>query len=136
VKHLLPITVLLCLPSCGIYTKLNEAVDRIDLATKDADQALQGVQQGLVAMGEKGQQLADKVEQVRTALAQSDMNADGRVSGVNEWTELIYQLLAILGIGGYAVSTNAKRRASTQAIYAQLDQLKTTVRASGNPAAE
>ena len=128
--------VLLLLPSCGIYSKLNEAVDRIDLATKEADQALQGVQQGLVAMGEKGQQLAEKVEQVRAAVAQSDINADGRVSGVNEWTELIYQLLAILGVGGYAVSTNAKRRASTQAIYAQLDQLKTTVRSNGSTAAE
>ena len=130
------LTLLLLLPSCGIYSKLNEAVDRIDLATKEADQALHGVQQGLVAMGEKGQQLAEKVEQVRAAVAQSDINADGRVSGVNEWTELIYQLLAILGVGGYAVSTNAKRRASTQAIYAQLDELKTTVRSNGGTAAQ
>ena len=134
-------TLLLCclatlFSSCGIYTKLNEAVDRIDLATKEADQALAGVQQGLVAMGEKGQQLADKVEQVRTALAQADKNADGRVSGVGEWTELVYQLLALLGVGGYAISTNAKRRANTQEIYAQLDQLKDAVRGGGTAAAQ
>lgn len=127
---------LLLLPSCGIYTRLNEAVDRIDVATKEVDQALAGVQQGLAAMGEKGQQLAEKVEQVRTALAQADLNADGRVSGVSEWTELVYQLLALLGVGGYAVATNAKRRANTQAIYAQLDELKTAVRSSGNTAVE
>ena len=130
------LTLLLLLPSCGIYSKLNEAVDRIDLATKEADQSLQGVQQGLAAMGEKGQQLADKVEQVRAALEQADMNADGKVSGVSEWTELIYQLLALLGVGGYAVATNAKRRANTQAIYAQLDELKTSVRSSSNAVAE
>ena len=87
-------------------------------------------------MGEKGQQLADKVEQVRAALEQADMNADGKVSGVSEWTELIYQLLALLGVGGYAVATNAKRRANTQAIYAQLDELKTSVRSSSNAVAE
>jgi hypothetical protein len=127
-KALLLAAVICTLPSCGIYTKLNDAVDRIDLATKEADQALQGVQQGLVAMGDKGKELADKVEQVRTALAQADLNADGRVAGVNEWTELIYQLLALLGVGGYAVATNAKRRANTQAIYAQLDELKAAVR--------
>ena len=127
---------LLVLPSCGIYTRLNDAVDRIDLATKEADQALAGVQQGLVAMGEKGQQFADKVEQVRAALAASDANADGRVSGIGEWSELIYQLLAILGVTGYAVSTNAKRRASTQEIYAQLDQLKDAVRGGGTAAAQ
>jgi len=130
------LTTCLLLPSCGIYTRLNEAVDRIDIATKEADQALAGVQQGLVAMGEKGQQLADKVEQVRTALAQADKNADGRVSGVSEWTELVYQLLALLGVGGYAVSTNAKRRANTQEIYAQLDQLKAAVRGGGTAAAQ
>lgn len=130
------LAVVLLLPSCGIYTRLNEAVDRIDVATKEADQALAGVQQGLVAMGEKGQQLAEKVEQVRTALAQADKNADGRVSGVGEWTELIYQLLALLGVGGYAVATNAKRRANTQEIYAQLDQLKDAVRGGGNTTAQ
>lgn len=134
-RYLLLGTVLL-LSSCGIYTRLNEAVDRIDVATKEADQALAGVQQGLAAMGEKGQQLAEKVEQVRTALAQADLNADGRVSGVSEWTELVYQLLALLGVGGYAVATNAKRRANTQAIYAQLDELKTAVRSSGNTAVQ
>ena len=49
--------ILLCalvatLPSCGLYSKLNDAVDRVDLATAKADQALVGIEQGLATMGE------------------------------------------------------------------------------------
>lgn len=132
-KHLLSITVLLCLPSCGIYTKLNEAVDRVDLATQKADQALQGVEQGLASMGEKGEALAAKVAEIRAAVNEADKNNDGRVAGVTEWTDLLYQLLAILGIGGYAVTTNTKRRQNVQAIYQEIDALKDRVRVAELP---
>lgn len=128
-RYLLLGTVLL-LPSCGIYSKLNEAVDRVDLATQKADQALQGVEQGLAAMGEKGEALASKVAEIRAAIASADQNADGRVSGVTEWADLIYQLLAILGIGGYAASTNAKRRQNVAALYGEIDALKERVRST------
>jgi hypothetical protein len=131
-RYLLLGTVLL-LPSCGIYTKLNEAVDRVDLATQKADQALQGVEQGLVAMGEKGEALAAKVAEIRAAVGRADANSDGRVSGIAEWTDLIYQLLAILGIGGYAVTTNAKRRQNVAALYTEIDALKDRVRVAELP---
>lgn len=126
---------LLLLPSCGIYTKLNEAVDRVDLATKQAEESLQGVEAGLKAMGTKGEEIAAKVAEIRTAVVEADKNGDGKVAGLEEWYGLVMQLLTILGIGGYAVSTNAKRRANAQTIFEQIDQLKERVRAAEQPAA-
>ena len=122
------LSVLFLLPSCGIYTKLNEAVERVDLATQEADKALQGMQAGLASMGAKGEELAAKLAEVRTAIVEADKNGDGRVVGMDEWYALIVQLLAILGVGGYAVQTNAKRRENVQALYEQLDQLKDRIR--------
>jgi hypothetical protein len=119
---------LLLLTSCGVYTKLNDAVDRVDLATKEAEKALIGVEAGLKSMGTKGEELAAKVAEVKAALAEADKNGDGRVAGLDEWYGLIMQLLAIFGIGGYAVSTNAKRRANTAALYEQIDALKDQIR--------
>lgn len=118
----------LLLPSCGIYTKLNEAVERVDLATQETDKALQGMQAGLASMGTKGEELAAKLAEVRTAIVTADKNGDGRVVGMDEWYTLVVQLLAILGVGGYAVKTNAKRRENVQALYEQLDQLKDRIR--------
>lgn len=126
---------LFLLPSCGIYTKLNEAVDRVDLATKQAEASLQGVEAGLKAMGTKGEEIAAKVAEIRTAVVEADKNGDGKVAGLEEWYGLVMQLLTILGIGGYAVSTNAKRRANAQTIFEQIDQLKERVRAAEQPAA-
>jgi hypothetical protein len=126
---------LLLLPSCGIYTKLNEAVDRVDIATKQAEESLEGVEAGLKAMGTKGEEIANKVAEIRTAIVEADKNQDGKVSGVEEWYGLVMQLLTILGVGGYAVSTNAKRRANAQTMFEQLDQLKERVRAAEQPAA-
>lgn len=126
---------LLLLPSCGIYTKLNEAVDRVDIATKQAEQSLEGVEAGLKAMGTKGEEIANKVAEIRTAIVEADKNKDGKVAGVEEWYGLVMQLLTILGVGGYAVSTNAKRRANAQTMFEQLDQLKERVRAAEQPAA-
>lgn len=119
---------LLLLPSCGIYTKLNEAVDRVDIATKQAEQSLQGVEAGLAAMGTKGEEIAAKVAEIRTAIVEADKNKDGKVAGVEEWYGLVMQLLTILGIGGYAVQTNNKRRANAQTLFEQIDQLKAQVR--------
>lgn len=119
---------LLLLPSCGIYTKLNEAVDRVDLATKEAEKALVGVEAGLRQMGEQGQKLADKAVEVRAAVAAADKNGDGRVSGVEEWYGLVLQLLTIFGVGGYAVATNAKRRSNTAALFEHIDTLKEKMR--------
>ena len=122
------LSVLFLLPSCGIYTKLNEAVERVDLATQEADKALQGMQAGLASMGAKGEELAAKLAEVRVAIAEADKDGDGRVSGLEEWYGLVMQLLTILGVGGYAVSTNAKRRATAQQLYAAIDQLKDKLR--------
>lgn len=119
---------LLLLPSCGLYTQLNDAVNRVDIATKEADKALQGMQAGLASMGTKGEELAAKLAEVRTAIVEADKNGDGRVVGMDEWYALVVQLLAILGVGGYAVQTNAKRRENVQALYEQLDQLKDRIR--------
>lgn len=119
---------LLLLPSCGIYTKLNEAVDRVDLATKQAEESLQGVEAGLKAMGTKGEEIASKVAEIRTAIVEADKNKDGKVAGVEEWYGLVMQLLTILGIGGYAVQTNNKRRANAQTMFEQIDQLKAQIR--------
>lgn len=119
---------LLLLPSCGLYTQLNDAVNRVDIATKEADRALQGMQAGLATMGTKGEELAAKLAEVRTAIVEADKNGDGRVVGMDEWYALVVQLLAILGVGGYAVKTNAKRRENVQALYEQLDQLKDRIR--------
>ena len=126
---------LFLLPSCSIYTKLNEAVDRVDIATKQAEQSLEGVEAGLKAMGTKGEEIANKVAEIRTAIVEADRNGDGRVAGVEEWYGLVMQLLTILGVGGYAVSTNAKRRANAQTMFEQLDQLKERVRATEQPSA-
>lgn len=119
---------LLLLPSCGIYTKLNEAVDRVDIATKQAEESLQGVEAGLKAMGTKGEEIASKVAEIRTAIVEADKNKDGKVAGVEEWYGLVMQLLTILGIGGYAVQTNNKRRANAQTMFEQIDQLKAQIR--------
>ena len=119
---------LLMLPSCGIYTKLNEAVDRVDIATKQAEQSLQGVEAGLAAMGTKGEEIAAKVAEIRTAIVEADKNKDGKVAGVEEWYGLVMQLLTILGIGGYAVQTNNKRRANAQTLFEQIDALKAQIR--------
>lgn len=126
---------LLLLPSCGIYTRLNDAVERVDIATKQAEESLQGVEAGLKAMGDKGEALAAKVAEIRTAIVDADKNKDGKVLGLDEWYGLIVQLLAILGIGGYAVQTNAKRRENVQALYEQLDGLKDRIRDAAPPAA-
>ena len=133
--RILLLSSLFLLPSCGIYTKLNEAVDRVDLATKQAEESLQGVEAGLKAMGTKGEEIAAKVAEIRTAVVEADKNGDGKVAGLDEWYGLVMQLLTILGIGGYAVSTNAKRRANAQTIFEQIDQLKERVRAAEQPAA-
>lgn len=124
---------LFLLPSCGIYTKLNEAVDRVDLATKQAEESLQGVEAGLKAMGTKGEEIASKVAEIRKAIGEADTNSDGKVAGLEEWYGLVMQLLTILGIGGYAVSTNAKRRANTQTLFQQIDELKERVRVAELP---
>lgn len=126
---------LLLLPSCGIYTRLNDAVERVDIATKQAEESLQGVEAGLKAMGDKGEALAAKVAEIRTAVVDADKNKDGKVLGLDEWYGLIVQLLAILGIGGYAVQTNTKRRENVQALYEQLDGLKDRIRDAAPPAA-
>jgi hypothetical protein len=119
---------LFLLPSCSLYTRLNEAVDRVDLATKETEKALDGVEEGLRSMGTKGEELAAKVAEVKTALQQADTNQDGRVSGLEEWYGLVMQLLTIFGVGGYAVATNAKRRENTAALYQQLDAIKDRLR--------
>jgi hypothetical protein len=119
---------LFLLPSCSLYTRLNEAVDRVDLATKETEKALDGVEAGLRSMGTKGEELAAKVAEVKTALQQADTNQDGRVSGLEEWYGLVMQLLTIFGVGGYAVATNAKRRENTAALYQQLDAIKDRMR--------
>lgn len=119
---------LLLLTSCGVYTKLNDAIDRVDLATKEAEKALTGIEAGLRNMGEQGQKLADKAAEVRAAVAEADTNQDGRVSGLEEWYGLVMQLLTIFGVGGYAVATNAKRRENTAALYQQLDAIKDRLR--------
>jgi hypothetical protein len=119
---------LFLLPSCSLYTRLNEAVDRVDLATKETEKALDGVEAGLRSMGTKGEELAAKVAEVKTALQQADTNQDGRVSGLEEWYGLVMQLLTIFGVGGYAVATNAKRRENTAALYQQLDAIKDRLR--------
>lgn len=121
---------LLLLPSCGLYTQLNQAVERVDFATKEADKALEGVQAGLTAMGAQGEQIAQKVRELRTAIEEADKNQDGRITGMEEWYGLILQLLTLLGVGGYAVQTNAKRRENVQALYEQIDSLKDKVRAT------
>lgn len=126
--HKLILCCLLLLPSCGLYSQLNDAVNRVDIATKEADKALQGMQAGLASMGTKGEELAAKLAEVRTAIVEADKNGDGRVVGMDEWYALVVQLLAILGVGGYAVQTNAKRRENVQALYEQLDQLKDRIR--------
>ena len=126
--HKLLLCFLLLLPSCGLYSQLNEAVNRVDIATKEADRALQGMQAGLATMGTKGEELAAKLAEVRTAIVEADKNGDGRVVGMDEWYALVVQLLAILGVGGYAVQTNAKRRENVQALYEQLDALKDRIR--------
>lgn len=126
--HKILLCCLLLLPSCGLYSQLNDAVNRVDIATKEADKALQGMQAGLASMGTKGEELAAKLAEVRTAIVEADKNGDGRVVGMDEWYALVVQLLAILGVGGYAVQTNAKRRENVQALYEQLDQLKDRIR--------
>jgi hypothetical protein len=127
-KHLPVVLFSLLLSSCGIYTKLNNAVERVDLATAEADKALQGVQAGLAAMGTQGEALAAKVAEIKVAIHDADKNGDGKVVGLEEWYGLIMQLLTIFGIGGYAVATNQKRRENTAALYEQLDALKDKIR--------
>lgn len=132
----LPVVVaLLCAPSCTLYTRLSDAVDRVDLATKDAEQALEGVESGLAQLGDRGRELADTVAQVRVAIAEADRDGDGRVSGVEEWYGLVVQLLAILGVGGYAANVNGRRRATAQQLFAEIDALKDRMRAQP-PAAD
>lgn len=126
--RILLLSSLFLLPSCGIYTKLNEAVDRVDIATKQAEESLEGVEAGLKAMGTKGEEIANKVAEIRTAIVEADRNGDGKVSGVEEWYGLVMQLLTILGVGGYAVSTNAKRRANAQTMFEQIDNIKAQIR--------
>lgn len=126
--RILLLSSLFLLPSCGIYTKLNEAVDRVDIATKQAEESLEGVEAGLKAMGTKGEEIAAKVAEIRTAIVEADRNGDGKVSGVEEWYGLVMQLLTILGVGGYAVSTNAKRRANAQTMFEQIDNIKAQIR--------
>ena len=125
---------LLCAPSCTLYTRLSDAVDRVDMATKETEKALEGVEAGLAQLGDRGRELADTVAQVRVAVVEADRNGDGRVSGVEEWYGLVLQLLAIFGVGGYAASVNGRRRATAQQLYAAIDELKDRVRGTA-PAA-
>ena len=75
-----------------------------------------------------GEEVANKDAEIRTAIVEADKNQDGKVSGVEEWYGLVMQLLTILGIGGYAVQTNNKRRANAQTLFEQIDALKAQVR--------
>lgn len=130
----LPLAVaLLCAPSCTLYTRLSDAVDRVDLATKDAEKALEGVEAGLAQLGDRGRELADKAAQIRAAVAEADRDGDGRVAGVEEWYGLVLQLVTIFGVGGYAATVNGKRRATAQQLYAAIDELKDRVRAAPQP---
>lgn len=131
---------LLCAPSCTLYTRLSDAVDRVDMATQETEKALEGVEAGLAQLGDRGRELADTVAQVRVAVVEADRNGDGRVAGVEEWYGLVLQLLTIFGVGGYAATINGKRRATAQQLYAAIDELKDRVRAAPQqptpPAAE
>ena len=124
---------LLCAPSCTLYTRLSDAVDRVDMATEQTEKALEGVEAGLAQLGDRGRELADTVAQVRVAVVEADRNGDGRVAGVEEWYGLVLQLLTILGVGGYAATVNGKRRATAQQLYAAIDELKDRVRAAPQP---
>jgi hypothetical protein len=121
---------LLCTPSCTLYNRLSDAVDRVDLATQQTEEALEGVEAGLAQLGDRGRELADTVAQVRAAVVEADRDGNGKVSGVEEWYGLVVQLLAIFGVGGYAANVNGKRRATAQQLYAAIDELKDRVRAS------
>jgi hypothetical protein len=121
---------LLCTPSCTLYNRLSDAVDRVDLATQQTEEALEGVEAGLAQLGDRGRELADTVAQVRAAVVEADRDGNGKVSGVEEWYGLVVQLLAIFGVGGYAATVNGKRRATAQHLYAAIDELKDRVRAS------
>jgi hypothetical protein len=121
---------LLCTPSCTLYHRLSDAVDRVDLATQQTEEALEGVEAGLAQLGDRGRELADTVAQVRAAVVEADRDGNGKVSGVEEWYGLVVQLLAIFGVGGYAATVNGKRRATAQQLYAAIDELKDRVRAS------
>lgn len=129
---------LLCAPSCTLYTRLSDAVDRVDMATQETEKALEGVEAGLAQLGDRGRELADTVAQVRVAVVEADRDGDGRVAGMEEWYGLVLQLLAIFGVGGYAASVNGRRRATAQELYAQLDKIKDQLRGapSAPPAAE
>jgi hypothetical protein len=124
---------LLCTPSCTLYNRLSDAVDRVDLATQQTEEALEGVEAGLAQLGDRGRELADTVAQVRVAVVEADRNGDGRVAGVEEWYGLVLQLLTIFGVGGYAATVNGKRRATAQQLYAAIDELKDRVRAAPQP---
>jgi hypothetical protein len=121
--------VALLAPSCTLYSRLSDAVDRVDLATGKAEEALQGVEAGLEQLGDRGRELATTVGQVRQAIVEADKNGDGRVAGVEEWYGLVVQLLGLLGIGGYAASVNNRRRATAQQLYQAVDELRDRVRA-------
>jgi hypothetical protein len=121
---------MLCTPSCTLYNRLSDAVDRVDLATQQTEEALEGVEAGLAQLGDRGRELADTVAQVRAAVVEADRDGNGKVSGVEEWYGLVVQLLAIFGVGGYAATVNGKRRATAQQLYAAIDELKDRVRAS------
>lgn len=114
----------LLLPSCGVYRTINESVERLDLASQEADKALEGVQAALVTMGDRGRELADTVTKAREAIAKADINQDGRITGFAEWQSLLLELLALLGVGAYAKTVNDKRRANAQTFYAEIAALK------------
>lgn len=140
IRTIFLLVALLCAPSCTLYTRLSDAVDRVDMATQETEKALEGVEAGLAQLGDRGRELADTVAQVRVAVVEADRNGDGRVAGVEEWYGLVLQLLTIFGVGGYAATINGKRRATAQQLYAAIDELKDRVRAAPQqptpPAAE
>jgi len=114
-------TLLFLLPSCGLYQKMDRSMERIDQITDDANKALDGVKEGVVAVGEASKTLAQAVQEIKT---EADLNKDGEVRGMGEYAELLYQLLALLGIAGYARGVDQKRSASIKALHEKLEKVK------------
>lgn len=93
---------LLC-SSCGTIAKIQDAAEKLQTLANKAELNTQQVQSGLAGlaaaaaqMGDKGRDIAAAIEQAKHAVAAADKNADGKVSGIPEWSALFASLAALL----------------------------------------
>ncbi len=133
----------LFLPACGTIRSIQDSVEKLQAVANQAELRTDQVQRGLdglsaaaAQMGDRGREIAAKIEEARGVVARADKNQDGKVSGWSEWYALLAGLVGILvawvrsgGALRAVGQTDEKRSATAKELHAKIEDVARAVAA-------